>query len=69
MLDDIPKIIEAGVSSIRIDARTIDKLDVETVVRSYRDAIDGCLKGRKMTKTCKDITEDHTKGHYFRGVQ
>ncbi len=70
MLDDIPKIIEAGVSSIRIDARTIDKLDVETVVRSYRDAIDGCfMDGRKITKTCKDITEDHTKGHYFRGVK
>ena len=69
MLDDIPKIIEAGVSSIRIDARTIDDEDVETVVRSYRDANDGCFeKGGKSIITCKSLTGEYTKGHYFRGV-
>ncbi len=69
MLDDIPKIVEAGVSSIRIDAGTIDDEDVETVVRSYRDAIDGCFeKGGKSIATCKSLTGESTKGHYFRGV-
>ncbi|HJH29094.1 MAG TPA: peptidase U32 [Methanosarcinaceae archaeon] len=69
MLDDIPKIIEAGVSSIRIDARTIDKLDVETIVRSYRDAIDECFgKSGKSIATCKSLPGEYTKGHYFRGV-
>ena len=69
MLDDIPKIIESGVSSIRINAGTIDGVDVEAITRSYRDAIDGCFeKSGKNTATCKDLTKESTKGHYFRGV-
>ncbi|MDO9517981.1 MAG: DUF3656 domain-containing protein [Methanosarcinaceae archaeon] len=69
MLDDIPKIIESGVSSIRIDAKSIDDEDVETIVRSYRNAIDKCFEnGGKNFVTCKELTKDATKGHYFRGV-
>lgn len=70
MLDDIPRIVEAGVSSIRIDAGTIDILDLETVVRSYRDAVDECFEeGGKSIAKCKDLNKESTKGHYFRGVQ
>ncbi len=69
MLDDIPKIIESGVSSIRIDAKSIDDEDVETIVRSYRDSIDECFEnGGKSFATCKELTKESTKGHYFRGV-
>lgn len=69
MLDDIPKIIGSGVSSIRIDAGTIDDVDVETITRSYRDAIDGCFeKSEKGIATCKSLPGEYTKGHYFRGV-
>jgi len=69
MLDDIPKIIGSGVSSIRIDAGTIDDVDVETITRSYRDAIDGCFeKSGKDIATCKSLPGEYTKGHYFRGV-
>ncbi|MBW6470822.1 MAG: U32 family peptidase, partial [Methanosarcinaceae archaeon] len=69
MLDDISKIVEAGVSSIRIDAKSIDDMDVETIVQLYRDAIDECFEnGGKSFATCKELTKDATKGHYFRGV-
>ncbi|MGP8324048.1 MAG: DUF3656 domain-containing U32 family peptidase [Methanosarcinaceae archaeon] len=70
MLENVPKIVETGVSSIRIDAKAIDCKNVETVVQSYRDAIDRCFGACKKTiVTCKDLTREYTKGHYFRGVQ
>ena len=69
MLDDIPKIIGSGVSSIRIDAGTIDDVDVEAITRSYRDAIDEYFeKSGKSIATCKSLPGEYTKGHYFRGV-
>ncbi|MGP8321817.1 MAG: DUF3656 domain-containing U32 family peptidase [Methanosarcinaceae archaeon] len=70
MLDNIPKIVGTGVSSIRIDAKAIDDENVETVVQLYRDAINRCFGYSKKTiVTCKDLTREYTKGHYFRGVQ
>jgi len=48
MLDDIPKIVEAGVSSIRIDAKSIDDMDVETIVRSYKFSTDSMPTGFKI---------------------
>ena len=69
MLDYVSRIVEAGVSSIRIDARAIESGRVREITRLYRSAIDGCFAGGgKVQKRCRDITDGYTTGHYKRGV-
>jgi len=69
MLNDIPDIAKTGVSSIRIDARTVESSRIEEITRSYRDAVDDCFApGEKVQKTCSDLAREYTKGHYYRGV-
>ncbi|MEA1869034.1 MAG: DUF3656 domain-containing protein [Euryarchaeota archaeon] len=63
MLDHIPAIVRAGVSSIRIEAREVESERAGAITRLYRDALDG-----KIQSTCKDITTKYTTGHYRRGV-
>ncbi|MEA3303189.1 MAG: DUF3656 domain-containing protein, partial [Pseudomonadota bacterium] len=63
MLDHIPAIVKAGVSSIRIEARAVESERAGAITRLYRDALDG-----KIQSTCKDITTKYTTGHYRRGV-
>jgi putative protease len=69
LLEDIPEIIKTGVSSIRIDAGTLEPVHIEKITKAYRNALDRCFEeGEYVRRSCKDITEGHTKGHYFRGV-
>ncbi len=69
MIDHVPRIIEAGVSSIRIDAMEIESERVREITRLYRSAIDGCFAGRGNARVrCQDITDGYTTGHYKRGV-
>ncbi|MCG7850983.1 MAG: U32 family peptidase, partial [Methanosarcinaceae archaeon] len=69
LIEDIPEIVKTGVSSIRIDARTFEPDHVEKITKAYRNALDRCFEeGEYVRRSCKDITEGHTKGHYFRGV-
>ncbi|WP_094227460.1 DUF3656 domain-containing U32 family peptidase [Methanolobus psychrotolerans] len=69
LLEDIPQLIRAGVSRLRIDARTIDDERVEKVTRAYRDGIDSHFsKSTKHVWEGSDISECHTRGHYHRGV-
>ena len=69
MLDHIPAIVKAGVSSIRIEARAAESDRVGAITRLYRDALDGrSARGGKIQSTCKDITGKYTTGHYRRGV-
>ncbi len=69
MLDHIPAIVRAGVSSIRIDARGVECARVREITRLYRAALDGCsARDSKIQSTCKDITGKYTTGHYRRGV-
>jgi len=69
MIDHVSGIVEAGVSSIRIDAIGIDDDRVREITRLYRSAVDGGFAGRgKVQKQCMDITDGYTTGHYKRGV-
>ena len=69
MLDYVSRIVEAGVSSIRIDAMAIESDRAREITRLYRSAVDGCFAGGgKVQKRCRDITDGYTTGHYKRGV-
>jgi len=69
MLDHIPAIARAGVSSIRVDARGVECARVREITRLYRSALDGfSARDGKIQSTCKDITGKYTTGHYRRGV-
>ncbi len=69
MLDHIPGIVKAGVSSIRIEARAVESDRAGAITRLYRNALDGCsARGGKIQSTCKGITGEYTTGHYRRGV-
>ena len=70
LLDDIPQLIRAGVSRIRIDTRYMDDERVSMVTRAYRTNIDAYYTGdTKRLWHGSDISEFHTRGHYHRGVQ
>ncbi|PXF60045.1 MAG: peptidase U32 [Candidatus Methanogaster sp.] len=69
MLDHVPAVVRAGVSSIRIDARWFESGRAGAITRLYRDALDGCsARDGKIQSTCKGITGEYTTGHYRRGV-
>ncbi|MCZ7400843.1 MAG: DUF3656 domain-containing protein [Candidatus Methanoperedens sp.] len=65
MLDYVPDIIKAGVSRLRIEAKTYNSEMTGKITRDYREAIDDAVSGRKNEKRC---TGAYTNGHYFRGV-
>jgi putative protease len=65
MLDHVPDIVKAGVSCLRIEARTYDPVMTGKITRDYREAIDGVADGTRSEKRC---TGAYTNGHYFRGV-
>jgi len=65
MLDYVPGIIKAGVSCLRIEARTYNLETTGKITRDYREAIDDAVSGKKSEKHC---TGEYTNGHYFRGV-
>ncbi|NYT19907.1 MAG: peptidase U32 [Methanosarcinales archaeon] len=64
MIENIGKLVKAGVAAVRIEARTMDASNVKKVTQRYRAALDGKKKAGK----CKDITDGYTSGHYMRGV-
>jgi putative protease len=69
MLDHVPAIVRAGVSSIRIEARAVESERAGAITRLYRAALDGCsARDNKIQSTCKGITREYTTGHYRRGV-
>jgi putative protease len=65
MLDYVPDIIKAGVSYLRIEARTYNPEMTGKITRDYREAIDDAVSGKKSEKCCTGV---YTNGHYFRGV-
>ncbi|MCX9026532.1 MAG: U32 family peptidase, partial [Candidatus Methanoperedens sp.] len=65
MLEYVPDIVKAGVGCLRIEAKTYDKDKEGEITRAYREAIDNCIAGKKMEKSCSG---EYTTGHYFRGV-
>ena len=48
MIDHIPEILESGIDSLKIEGRMKTALYVATVARTYRKAINDCLKSREL---------------------
>jgi len=48
MLEYIPEILDAGIDSLKIEGRMKTALYVATVARTYRKAIDDCLKSEEL---------------------
>ena len=48
MIEHIPELVEAGIDSLKIEGRMKTALYVATVARTYRKAIDDCLKSREL---------------------
>jgi len=73
MIEHIPELINAGVTSFKIEGRVKNELYVATVVKAYRDAIDAYYDNKDNYKVSEDIlTEltkvshrEYTNGFYF----
>ncbi|HMB46196.1 MAG TPA: DUF3656 domain-containing protein [Candidatus Methanoperedens sp.] len=65
LIESVPEIIKAGVSCLRVEARTYDAKMTGEITTEYRKAIDDAVCGRESGKRCAG---EHTTGHYFRGV-
>ncbi|MDK2833377.1 MAG: family peptidase [Methanolobus sp.] len=69
LLEDIPKLIDAGVSRLRVDVRMTGVEATGQLVKAYRDAIDSYYYKRQAgSRKCRDFGADFTRGHYHRGV-
>lgn len=73
LIEHIPEIIEAGVSSLKIEGRVKSEYYVATVVKAYREAIDDYYANPKKYKfneeykneLCKVSHRDYWEGFYF----
>lgn len=73
MIEHIPELIEAGVTSFKIEGRVKNELYVATVVKAYRDAVDAYFKEGKdykvdesiLTELTKVSHREYTNGFYF----
>lgn len=74
MLEHIPELAEAGISSVKIEGRMKSVFYVATVISAYRKAIDAYMKDPEnyvydpgwMTEMMKASHRDFTTGFYFR---
>ncbi|HEX7627651.1 MAG TPA: DUF3656 domain-containing protein [Candidatus Methanoperedens sp.] len=65
LLGSVPDIIKAGVCCLRIEAGTYDAKTTAKITKDYREAIDDAASAKDNEKRCP---EEHTTGHYFRGI-
>ena len=70
LLDEIDKLIEAGVDSFKIEGRMKTAFYVATVIRSYRQAIDAYYEGKFNKDVAKKYYDEITKAshrHFTKG--
>lgn len=70
MIEHIDKLVEAGITSFKIEGRVKSEYYVATVVKAYRDAIDDYFNGKpfnpELLNELKKISHrQYTKGFYF----
>lgn len=72
MIEHIPQLIKAGVTSFKIEGRVKNELYVATVVKAYRDAVDayfekgdGKVDEDILTELTKVSHREYTNGFYF----
>ncbi len=76
VIEEVPSLLKAGVTVLRIEARREDPHYVARTVGHYRQALDRFLQGdwneQRDREAKQDLAEQSpaglTKGHYFRGV-
>lgn len=77
MIEHLPSVIEAGISSLKIEGRVKSSYYVATVVRAYRIALDEYLKDKENYKYKKEWMDeirkvshrDFTSGFFFGNPQ
>ena len=66
MIEHIPEILESGIDSLKIEGRMKTALYVATVARTYRKAIDDCLKSRELYEQNMDWYKEQIAGCTYR---
>lgn len=66
MIEHIPEILESGIDSLKIEGRMKTALYVATVARTYRKAIDDCLKSRELYEQNMDWYREQIAGCTYR---
>lgn len=64
-IDSLDEMVEAGVDSIKIEGRMKKPEYVATVVKQYRDKLDGNYNEAEKSKLYQAFNRDFTKGHLF----
>lgn len=72
-LEELPRIIDTGIASIRIEGRQMDEEELAQVIKAYRTVLDmgeECIN----IPSLQDFIEKakrrgYTKGHFLRGVE
>ena len=70
MIEHIPELVKAGISSFKIEGRVKSEYYVATITKAYRDAIDACFNGEEYnekigTELTKVSHREYTKGFFF----
>ena len=66
MLEFIPEILDAGIDSLKIEGRMKTALYVATVARTYRKAIDDCLKSEELYRQNMPWYQEQIKSCTYR---
>ena len=61
MIEHIPELMDAGVTSFKIEGRVKNELYIATVVKAYRDAVDAYFENKDNYKVNEDILTELTK--------
>ncbi|MCI8745995.1 MAG: U32 family peptidase [Lachnospiraceae bacterium] len=66
MIEHIPDLLEAGIDSFKIEGRMKTALYVATAARTYRKAIDDCLKSEELYREHMDWYREQISGCTYR---
>jgi putative protease len=61
MVEYVPELIDAGVTSFKIEGRVKNELYVATVVKAYRDAVDAYFENKDNYKVDDSVLDELTK--------
>ena len=66
MIEHIPELLEAGIDSFKIEGRMKTALYVAAVARTYRKAIDDCLRSQELYRQNMDWYREQIGGYTYR---
>ncbi|MHA1606170.1 MAG: peptidase U32 family protein [Candidatus Freyarchaeota archaeon] len=68
MVDELGRVADAGADYVRVDARLRKPEHVQSMVKAYREVIDGRVDSFEAKKRLRGVGASFTRGHFFRGV-